>query len=383
MGKYIKLFNSHSDYEDFTESEDFILPNVSRCDSEKDIHYSHALSYQDYLQKYLTFVPKENTTFSFSTNNINYSLDNGTTWITLTAGQSTPTINSGQKVLWKANGLTPTSSAGIGTFSSTGQFEAYGNTMSLVYGDDFENNTTISNYQFLKLFYNCTNLTDVQNLILPATITKSRCYQNMFSGCTSIVDTPLLSASSLEFYCYYQMFQGCSSLKFAELTGSSSSFNEYSFDGWLYGISTNGILIKNPSLSMVYSARNAYFLSYPTTWTLISSFTLITIDSEGIFTTNPSLWILLHYYNGKTLEIFLNGTKFTGVVTKVTDFDNGSYGSQDTYTFNGTSDNGILELKQRYYGDRSGSWYNSVQYKVTGTNFQANDIISYKCKIIG
>lgn len=383
MGKYIKLFNSHSDYEDFVEDTNFVLPNVSRCDSEKDVHYTPALSYQDYLQKYLTFIPEENTTFSFSTNNINYSLDNGTTWITLTAGQSTPTINAGNKIIWKASGLTPTSSAGIGTFSSTGKFEAYGNTMSLVYGDDFENNTTISNYQFFKLFYNCVNLTNIQNLILPATIAKFHCYQNMFYGCTSIIDTPLLSASSLESYCYSQMFYGCSSLKFVELIGSSSFFQEDSFDSWLYMTSTKGVLIKNPSLSMVRSAKNASFLSHPTTWTLISSFTLITIDSEGIFTTNPNFWILLNYYNGKTLEISLNGIKFTGVVTRVTDFDHGSNGSQSTYTFNGTSDNGILELKQRYYGDRSESSYSSVQYKVTGTNFQANDIINYECKVIG
>lgn len=180
----------------------------------------------------------------------------------------------------------------------------------------------------------------------------------MFYGCTSIIDSPLLSASSLEGSCYEQMFSGCSSLKFVELIGSSSSFQTYSFSSWLDGISTNGILIKNPSLSMIYSARNAHLLQHPNTWTLISSFTLITIDSEGIFTTNPNFWILLKQYSGKTLEISLNGIKFTGTVTS------SSSGSPDNYTnthiFNGTSSNGILELKQKDYGNRSDSSYASI-----------------------
>ena len=373
MGKYIKLFSSHSDYEDFVETTDFVLPNVSRCDSEKDVHYTPVLSYQDYLQKYLTFIPEENTTFSFSTNNINYSLDNGTTWITLTAGQSTPTINAGNKILWKASGLTPTSSAGIGTFSSTGKFEAYGNTMSLVYGDNFENSTTISNYQFLKLFYNCTNLANVQNLILPATIAKSYCYKQMFSGCTSIIDAPLLSASSLESYCYHQMFSRCSSLKYVEITGSPSSFGTYSFSSWLTDIQTDGILIKNPQLEMIFSQRDYHVLEHPNTWTLVSSFTLSSIDSEGIFTTNPNFWIVLQSYQGKTLEISLNGIKFSGTVTL----------TGSTYTFNGSSNNGTLKLQQNHSSSASGSNYSSVQYKVTGTNFQANDIINYECKVIG
>ena len=373
MGKYIKLFSSHSDYEDFVETNDFILPNVSRCDSEKNVHYTPVLSYQDYLQKYLTFVPEENTTFSFSTNNINYSLDNGTTWITLTAGQSTPTINAGNKIIWKASGLTPTSSAGIGTFSSTGKFEAYGNTMSLVYGDDFENNTTISNYQFFKLFYNCVNLINVQNLILPAIIMKSNCYKQMFYGCTSIIYAPLLSASSLEGGCYEQMFFGCSSLKYVEITGSSSSFGTYSFASWLYNIQTDGILIKNPQLGMIFNQRIYHVLEHPNTWTLVSSFTLNSIDSEGIFTTNPNFWIVLETYKGKTVEISLNGIKFNGTVTL----------TGSTYTFNGSSNDGILKLQQQYSSNASGSSYSSVQYKVTGTNFQANDIINYECKVIG
>jgi hypothetical protein len=40
MGKYIKKFDTHSDYEDFIETEDFIKPNVSHCVQENEVHYN-------------------------------------------------------------------------------------------------------------------------------------------------------------------------------------------------------------------------------------------------------------------------------------------------------------------------------------------------------
>ena len=40
MGKYIKKFDTHSDYEDFIETEDFIKPNVSYCVDNIEVHYN-------------------------------------------------------------------------------------------------------------------------------------------------------------------------------------------------------------------------------------------------------------------------------------------------------------------------------------------------------
>lgn len=40
MGKYIKKFDTHSDYEDFLETEDFIRPNVSYCVDNVEVHYN-------------------------------------------------------------------------------------------------------------------------------------------------------------------------------------------------------------------------------------------------------------------------------------------------------------------------------------------------------
>ena len=169
-----------------------------------------------YEEQYLTFEALEDGTFSFSKNDLQYSLDDGVTWQTLTAGTSTPTISAGNKILWKQTGLVPNSSdySGIGSFSSTNKFNVYGNIMSLYYGDDFigQNDLTGKDYAFYSLFYNCSKLISAENLILHATTLSIRCYGSMFNYCTSLTKAPELPATTLADECYYVMFGNCSSL---------------------------------------------------------------------------------------------------------------------------------------------------------------------------
>ena len=170
----------------------------------------------DYSQDYLTFEALENGTFTWtastSSNSIYYSTNNGSTWSRLASNSSTPVITANNKVMFKASGLSAGYN-GIGTFSSTGAFNAMGNIMSLVYGDNFINQTTISNNsQFVNLFKN-SRIVDASNLILPATTLTVQCYQNMFQGCTSLTAAPeKLPATTLSDYCYYYMFYGCTNL---------------------------------------------------------------------------------------------------------------------------------------------------------------------------
>lgn len=75
--KYLKLFTSHSDYNTAKSSLD--KPNVSHCIEENEVHYNP----WTWADEYLTFVAKENGTFTFtpsSSNVISYSTDNGSTW---------------------------------------------------------------------------------------------------------------------------------------------------------------------------------------------------------------------------------------------------------------------------------------------------------------
>ena len=174
--------------------------------------YSGGTPTHDYSQDYLTFVATESGTFKFSGNSINYSLDSGTTWTSLASDTDTPTVSAGSSILWKAS-LTPTS-RGIGKFSSTANFTVEGNAMSLLYGDNFSGQTSLSgkDFAFFNLFNGCSKLTSAENLVLPATTLAKFCYNSMFYGCTSLTTAPQLLATTLANNCYLGMFRGCTSL---------------------------------------------------------------------------------------------------------------------------------------------------------------------------
>ncbi len=162
---------------------------------------------------YLTFKAIDDCTFTFSKNAINYSTDGGATWTSLAAATASPIVSAGDSIIWKAN-LTPASYSGIGTFSSTGQFDAKGNPLSLIYGSDFEDVTDVSNkyYLFYNLFYNNIYLKSAGKLLLPAVKLGQYCYSDMFRGCTGLTTAPELPATTLAISCYYQMFCQCTGL---------------------------------------------------------------------------------------------------------------------------------------------------------------------------
>ena len=182
-----------------------------------------------YENQYLTFEALEDGTFTFigiNSNSLSYSLDDGHTWTALASGTASPTVTSGNKIMWKGT-CTPVFS-GSGKFSSTGTFNTYGNAMSIVHGDNFRNSTTISDYQFKNLFKE-TKVVNAENLVLSATTLAYECYQFMFQGCTSLTRAPELPATTLAYGCYQYMFYGCTSLTTApELPAETLATNCYS-----------------------------------------------------------------------------------------------------------------------------------------------------------
>ena len=214
-----------------------------------------------YEEQYLTFEALEDGTFSFTENDLQYSLDNGVTWQTLTKRTSTPTISAGNKILWKQTGLTP-KYYGIGAFSSTGKFNVYGNIMSLHFGDDFIGKTDLTgkDYAFDSLFYQCSNLISAENLILPATTLSQHCYDEMFSSCSSLTKVPELPAITLADYCYANMFYECKSLtKAPELPALRLEHGCYS--GMFSGCSS---LTTAPELPAKILAQSCYSSMFST-----------------------------------------------------------------------------------------------------------------------
>ncbi len=248
--KYIKLFENHSQYEDFIETENFVKPNVSHCIQENEVHYNP----HTFADEYITFVAKENGTFTFTSQNsnvISYSTDGGETW---TQGNSV-SVNTNDKVMWKGT-MTSELSQGVGNFSSTAEFDVQGNAMSLLYGDNYKGqlDLTEKNYAFNNLFKNNNKIISAKNLSLPATTLESGCYGYMFYGCTSLTTAPKLPATTLASQCYYSMFQKCTSLTTApELPATTLA--EYCYMNMFQGCTS---LTTAPELPVTTLVRNCY-----------------------------------------------------------------------------------------------------------------------------
>ena len=148
----------------------------------------------------------------------------GNMWYSINGGSRTAysaafSVNAGDKVRFYANrsSADPTSGAEFKISCDTSsKFYAYGNVMSLISADNFENLTSIGfEYAFYQLFRGNTQL-DISSsrgrLVLPATTLASYCYRFMFYLCSSLATAPELPATTLASYCYYYMFSNCTSL---------------------------------------------------------------------------------------------------------------------------------------------------------------------------
>ena len=239
MGKYLTLFDTHSSYEEYIDGPDAILPNVSYCKDEGNVHFNPYV--HDYSKDYLTTVARENGTISFNIwknmgtdyiTSISYSTDGGETWVT-TQNQNDKSenlvidvnVNEDDRVLWKGTAQQTGYYDGddyadyVGSFfSSTAEFDVEGNIMSLLYGDNFIGEVELEySGQFACLFRDYDEekecfVVSAENLVLPATILAEGCYRFMFQSCTNLTTAPELNAITLAEGCYGYMFADCTSL---------------------------------------------------------------------------------------------------------------------------------------------------------------------------
>lgn len=196
--KYIKTYADNASYEaDGTKQ----YPHVGYLQDTEVVIY---INEPDWSKQYLTFEAIEDGTFSY-TSACTYSIDGGATWENLAANTPTPTVNAGNKIMFKGNTISG------GTFSSTSYFNVMGNLYSLTHGSDFENITTVGMNENIGTFRDC-KVVSAKNLSLPAQSVGGQTYRAMFSGCTSLVEAPELPATTIGNYCYMEMFRGCTSL---------------------------------------------------------------------------------------------------------------------------------------------------------------------------
>ena len=212
-------------------------------------------------------------------NKLSYSTDGGSTW-SAPSSSIAISVNSGDTVSFKGE-CTPASRKpyGIGNFdSSGGTWEVEGNVMSLIYGDNFSGQTTLSNsYTFYNLFKNCSGMTSAENLSLPATSLSYMCYYSMFTNCTSLTTAPQLPATTLANYCYQYMFYGCSGLTTAP-TLLATTLANYCYNGMFYKCSS---LTTAPELPAPTLVRECYAYMFYNCSSLNSITCLATDISES------------------------------------------------------------------------------------------------------
>ena len=265
--RYLKSYNQHSEY---TLNE---TPDVSYFKTEKDVFYTR----RRYDDEYLTFIAKESGTFtltigSFVTTgdvvSVSYSLDSGETWVTTnnevgTVTITTPTVNAGDRVMWKGDATrmsNSTSTSNISRFSSTCNFVLRGNIMSLLHGDDFVGEVSLSGttYTFNNLFNNCTKLLSAKNLSLPATTLAIYCYFSMFYNCSSLTVAPELPATTLSSNCYGQMFYNCTSLTVAPELPATTLAN-HCYSNIFQGCTSLTVAPELPAKTLVGNCYNSMF----------------------------------------------------------------------------------------------------------------------------
>jgi len=244
MSLFLKKFSTHQEYEQYINGSGAILPNVSICTTEGDVHYNplEPEPPHDYSQDYFTMVVTSGGDIKWSgstaDNTLSYSKDNGDNWSSVTSAD-TISVAADDKVLWKGT-PTPLSDAfkGIGKFSgdTNARYSVEGNAMSLLFGDDFKGQTNLNgkNYAFDDLFGTNTNVTSAENLSLPATTLTKYCYYRMFQNCTALTTAPELPATTLAMDCYDSMFFGCTSLTTAPSVLPATTLSIYCYN-YMFG----------------------------------------------------------------------------------------------------------------------------------------------------
>ena len=262
-------------------------------------YYPQDVKETDYSKEPLTFKILSYGTINWTAKDISlirtieYKVNDGEwTSVTSNTGETAPTINVVEGDIIQFKGNNKQYANGILNYSSFGGsalFEVEGNIMSLIYGDDFKNNSTISsNYTFTSLFRGCTKLVSAENLILPATVLVFRCYSSMFQGCSSLTTAPELPATTLASYCYSQMFNDCTSLTAAPILPATTladncyfyMFNgctklnyikclatnisaSYCTDDWVNGVAETGTFVKKQGVTWSEGISGI-----PTGWTI-------------------------------------------------------------------------------------------------------------------
>ncbi|MBO4507573.1 MAG: leucine-rich repeat protein [Spirochaetaceae bacterium] len=151
---------------------------------------------------------------------VTYIIKGGATGEISSGQEKSITLSAHQKVSFYGDNAKygASSSSDSSNIGCDEECYVYGNIMSLIKSEGFENERTLTApYTFACLFYDNANIKNKPGteMLLPATTLAYYCYGSMFRSCTSLSSAPELPATNLAESCYISMFQGCASLTIA------------------------------------------------------------------------------------------------------------------------------------------------------------------------
>ena len=256
----------------------------------------------NYALDYLTFDILESGTIGWKNNGtgydrtIQYSL-NGGTWTTLNTG-TTISVSLGDNVRFKGTNTTYAGSkenySGFGDIG-TSSYNVSGNIMSLIYGDNFVGQTTLTgSYNFCCL-WDHGKVVSAENLILPAITLTPHCYRTllgnnvlltkapalpalnlaescywyMFGGDVLLERAPDLPATTLVANCYHNTFTGCTRLNYIRCLATNPS--NASCTSWVSNVAGSGTFVKDINTQWVLNSSNGV----PPGWTVVDEGTLV------------------------------------------------------------------------------------------------------------
>jgi hypothetical protein len=276
--------------------------------------------------------------------------------------------NNGDKVYLRAEGTTL---HGVtiknGSDTPYNWVEVYGNIMSLLYGDNFEGQSTLPGSNCFDEVFNTLNIRSAKNLKLPATTLTPYCYRYMFWSNSILIEAPELPATNLADHCYYGMFKGCLGLTSApNLPATTLAARCYT--GMFQGCSN---LVDAPVLPATTLAAGCYRLMFDNCTSLVNAPVLPATTLEDqcyrcMFSRCtslvnapelPALTLVAQCYQG----MFSNSTSVSNIVCLATDIsaynclEGASASLGDGFNSNGWVD-GVSSSGTFYKDSTMSSW---------------------------
>ena len=182
---------------------------------------------------------------------------NDDTWVSITSSSNpskapTFSVQPGDIVLFKGTNIRYNNGGIPSVFSGTCSFNAYGNILSLIYGDNYLNETELpsgntSTSNFDGLFRQNMGIIDASNIIMPQNTTRY-CFKQMFYYCENLEKAPTLPAATLAIRAYNQMFDNCHKLNYVKCLATDISASDCTVN-WLNQVAATGTFVKNPNMS--------------------------------------------------------------------------------------------------------------------------------------